>query len=150
MINRTNNPTIEPELTEMTVGDLFAVYGTLRRDQGNHRYLGVHEKAEYLDTITVPGILCALGGFPGLVQEMEGIELQEVEVEVYRLTHDDLSPRLDRLEGYRPADGEKNGFYIRSIISEYKGEPLNIYYYQGTVKETMIIPSGNWLNRGGY
>ena len=139
-----NNPRLVPSTANLSSGDLVAVYGTLRKGQSNNAGTGLSENAEYLGSTTVKGVLFSLGGFPGLVQEYEGVEPAAVVVDVYELKNDKIGRRLDSLEGYSP-DREYNDFYTRMLVQDRAGQDMHIYYYMGDVSMRRLIESGDWV-----
>jgi len=139
------NPTIIPSDRLLQAGDIFAVYGTLRKGNGNYKYTGMRTGAKFLGEETVQGTLYHLGGFPGLTQEASPVP---VTVEVYKLLDPALGVRLDRLEGYKPAKPE-GSMYIRAKTVTNSGREAFIYYYNSLrVPARRVILSGDWHNRG--
>jgi len=80
-----------------------AVYGSLKKGFGNHRLLSDSTLIGRGSTDTTYDMI-SLGGFPGLVEGNNHIQ-----VEVYEVTEDKLLHSLDRLEGYP-------SFYNRELI----------------------------------
>lgn len=153
MLKTTLNPTIIPSTEPLKVGDLFAVYGTLRKGCGNYRNLGLDVRAEFVGEDLVEGTLYHLGGFPGLTQEIQPCLKDEdttpVHVELYRVLDDTLPPRLDGLEGYRIGSPE-NSMYIRAKVDLIvnQGQTAEIYYYNANdMPSERIIWSGDWLKQ---
>jgi len=117
---------------------LIAVYGTLRKGNGNHRLI---ENADYKGTYTTEPIynLYSLGGFPGL---KEGGKTAVV-MEVYAVNAEEAR-RVDGLEGYYP--GETPTFYDKINIDTPYGK-AGVYTYVRQPSESSLIESGDWMNR---
>jgi len=117
---------------------LIAVYGTLRKNNGNHRII---ENADYKGTYTTEPIynLYSLGGFPGL---KEGGKTAVV-MEVYAVNKEEAR-RVDGLEGYTP--GEQAYFYDKIQIETPWGQ-AGVYTYVRQPNESSLIKSGDWMNR---
>lgn len=117
---------------------LIAVYGTLRKGNGNHRLI---ENADYKGTFTTDPIysLYSLGGFPGLREDGQ----TAVVMEVYTVNKEEAH-RVDGLEGYNP--GEKPYFYDKIQIETPWGQ-AGVYTYVRQPNESSLIKSGDWMNR---
>lgn len=122
---------------------LVAVYGTLRKEEGNHFLL--EESAYRGRGITKEkGVMYGRGkGFPILrIPAKEGEEgATNIHVEVYEVTPDILR-LLDRLEGYP-------SWYTRTpfkVIRRGRGEVEAFIYHQPEYTNTAesIIKSGDW------
>ena len=119
--------------------NLVAVYGTLRKGQGNHRLLA-HVKEHRLGT--VDGFkMYHLGGFPALQHDVGTavVEVYEVDQETMR--------SLDWLEGYRGKD--QTNFYNREIteVNLESGEVVDawIYFIDDDMQHRSVIESGDWV-----
>ena len=117
---------------------LISVYGTLRRNNGNHRLI---ENADYKGTYITEPIynLYSLGGFPGMREEGE----TAVVMEVYAVNAEEAR-RVDGLEGYTP--GEQPYFYDKIQIETPWGQ-AGVYTYVKQPNESSLIESGDWMNR---
>jgi len=137
------NPTIIPATEPLQVGELFAVYGTLRKGCGNYQNLGLETRAEFIGLDEVDGTLYHLGGFPGLTEEASDTP---VAVEVYKLTDANLSRSLDMLEGYH-TQAPNRSMYIRAKTVTKGGLEVDIYYYNNNdvAERNAVIKSGDWL-----
>jgi gamma-glutamylaminecyclotransferase len=84
-------------------GELYAVYGTLKRGFPNHRILA---DSEFLgrDWTDPEFIMVDLGAFPGVIPA----GCDAISVEVYRVDRE-TELKLDRLEGYP-------GFYQKIVV----------------------------------
>lgn len=96
---------------------LVAVYGTLRKGEGNHRLL---TNAKYLGTEQISGSLYHYGGFPYAILNNQHFFTSEI----YEINSDQLAA-LDMLEGYRNSD-KYNNLYNRVKIQTKFG-PTYIY-----------------------
>jgi gamma-glutamylcyclotransferase (GGCT)/AIG2-like uncharacterized protein YtfP len=86
--------------------------------------------------VRVPGHLYDLGSFPGV--KLDNSSETMVTCEAIEVTDEELE-RLDMYEGYRPSDPD-NSLYIRRKLD---WGPF-IYEYNGCVRDTDAIPSGDW------
>ncbi len=120
-------------------GNLYAVYGSLKREHGNNRILQ-NESTTYIGTTKTPPTfsLYSLGGFPGIKNGGE----TEVEVEVFAITDPDIEKRLDWLEGYSGKNYPRNMYNKETVNTEF-GEAF-IYVYNGHINENRLIPKGIW------
>lgn len=109
------------------------VYGTLKRDQGNHGVLS-RNKGVFLGEATLPGYtLLDLGPFPGAVPN----QTEEVRGEVFEVSDDVLSGPLDGLEGCRhPSPG---GLYRREEADHPEHGKVWIYLINSPREN---LPSG--------
>lgn len=115
--------------------NLIAVYGSLRKDLGNHRLIKDSTYKGEFKTNPVYS-LYSLGGFPGL---KEGGETSVV-VEVYEVDATTAS-NVDALEGYYP--GREATFYDKVNIDTPWGT-AGIYIYVPNVSERHKVESGDW------
>lgn len=115
---------------------LVAVYGSLRKNLGNHRLL---ETSEYLGEFTTKPeySLYSLGGFPGLKEK----GTTAVVMEVYSVTPQ-VDLRLDMLEGY-DRNSNDNTFYDKKTIETPFGT-AGVYVYVPSVQNRDLVVSGDW------
>lgn len=118
------------------VNSLVAVYGTLRKNNGNHQIIN---DQEHLGTfITDPKYtMFTMGGFPGVLLNGDS----EIVIEVYKIDNQQSLERLDRLEGYP-------SFYNRTVIDTPYGRAW-MYYLDNDNDEYSAdlyprIESGDW------
>ena len=122
------------------MGIKVAVYGTLRKNGGNHRLL---DDSTLLGEDRLHGWnMHHLGGFPGLKPRAASYGAAVV-VEVYEVNEETFR-RLDRLEGYSE-DNPTHGLYNRSEVMTKFGKAW-VYVYNGNVTSKSIITSGDWFN----
>lgn len=117
--------------------NLVAVYGTLRKGQGNHRLLR-DSTVKYRGTIQSEPLftMYSQGGFPALVKGGN----TSITMEVYEVDDDTLK-RLDQLEGYY--EGREHNHYDRI---KYKTPFGSAYLYVYTeAPSTPIIKGGDWV-----
>lgn len=111
-----------------------AVYGSLRKNMGNHGFL---VNGELLSVEEVKGFrMYSLGAFPAIVYN-GGQNL--VTVEVYEVD-DDTFRSLDMLEGYP-------SLYDRAEVETSQG--MVWVYYQHEPPSTTIVASGDWVEFKG-
>jgi gamma-glutamylcyclotransferase (GGCT)/AIG2-like uncharacterized protein YtfP len=115
---------------------LICVYGSLRKEFGNHRLI---KDAEYKGMFSTDPVysLYSLGGFPGLKENGN----TSVVMEVYAV-NDAEAHNVDMLEGYTP--GEPAYFYDKVNIETPWGE-AGVYIYVGNIAEDRLVKSGDWF-----
>ncbi|MGL4861171.1 MAG: gamma-glutamylcyclotransferase family protein [Enterobacteriaceae bacterium] len=107
------------------------VYGTLRREQGNSRWM---TNATWLGDHILQGYeLYDLGHYPAAIRGQGNIYC-----EVYRIN----APILAELDELKSNSKE----YKRELIDTPYGSAW-IYLYQLPLEEEQKIPSGDWLKR---
>lgn len=115
----------------------IAVYGTLRKGQGNHSCL---LGSPLVGTCRIKGFsMVSLGGFPAIDYDPDG----SIEVEVYECD-DEAEESCNRLEGYDPS-APYHSFYDRVRIDTPYGE-AEIYIIHGILKgrDNDFINEGCW------
>ena len=127
---------------------LVAVYGTLRRNQGNNLALKLDELGEYLETTIITGTMFSLGGFPGVMTG--GNHTGRVVVDVYYLPEehrDMMLKRLDALEGYDPTSGNSpSNMYVRKTTVTETGRMVFYYEWNWEPPATSrIVEDGDWV-----
>lgn len=130
-------------MKEETKEILVAVYGTLRKDSGNHRILRDSPTAKFVGMHTTKPefTMFSLGGFPGLKKQGN----TPIITEIYSVSDERTKQRLDMLEGYHGPDSTYN-MYDKDTIETEWGD-AEIYIYAGRVTDDRIIESGDWYNR---
>ena len=116
--------------------NLVAVYGTLRKGNGNYERL--LSQYETLNTELSKPIfeMHSLGGFPALI---EGDK--RVVIELYNVD-DETFARLDRLEGYP-------NFYDRKQIITSHGDTWIYFQHELSWGSEGIIENGDWNKHRG-
>lgn len=118
----------------------LATYGTLMRVFGQHEALGVGDRITFVTECRFDGQLYDLGRFPGAVRG-EGT----VHGELFRLDSPDVLERLDRYEGYDPAQEHASPFVRRRTTLRVPGGATAwVYWYDGNVRNAPRVPSGDW------
>ena len=95
---------------------IIAVYGSLRQGMGNHGLISQSTLIERRN-VNIPYKMISLGGFPGLVQD---VQENEIMIELYEVDPPTYA-RVERLEGY-PSFYTKYSFEL----PEYE-TPIEIY-----------------------
>ena len=115
-------------------GNLYAVYGTLRKGFGNYNRLLNNEHCEYLGTQrTDPNFtMVSLGGFPVVIPSGK----KEVTIEVFRVNQPRIDKQLDFLEGYP-------SFYQKMKIQTQWGE-ADMYILSEDYLGKKEVESGDW------
>jgi len=120
----------------------IAVYGTLREGYGNHGVLG---NSKLIDSgWTKDKYKLTASGIP-FVNSKEPIS--KIKVEVYDVTPEQL-PIVDGLEGYRPGDTSKTGYYREPVPVELDGGEeieASLYFHDGASNAT-LIESGDYTD----
>ncbi len=118
------------------------MYGTLRRGGGAQSALGLCRALSYLGPCRLRGTLVDLGAFPGLVAG-DG----SVTGELYEVADRAVLERLDRFEGYDPADPTGSAFVRR--LARLLDPPVHawVWYYNRPTTGRPRVASGDWLAR---
>jgi len=117
---------------------LVAVYGSLRKNLGNHSLI---EDSKYLgEEWTEDGYtMISLSAFPGVYEDESG---GKVKIEIYEVDSY-TAARLDMLEGYSGEDSSRN-FYNKKIIETSHG-PTYIYFINDSYRgRNNIVEGGDW------
>ena len=111
----------------------IAVYGTLRRGEGNWSYF-LKGRSAYLKTAVISGFRMVTNGAYPYAIEFEG----NITVDLFEIDEDTLE-RLDYLEGYP-------SHYNRKLI-DVGDDQAWIYYTENKefLKRYAEVPSGDWL-----
>lgn len=118
---------------------LVAVYGSLRKNMGNHRLLD-NSDSVHLSTERVQGFeMYQYGGsyFP-FIRHGDG----EITIEVYAV-NSMVMRRLDMLEGYDP-HATDHSFYNRELIQTSKGAAW-IYFIDQDPRDNVRVQHGDWV-----
>lgn len=119
---------------------MLAVYGTLRAGFHNHYIL---EDSKYLGTTKTPPAFTLFdnGGYPFLFPEGD----QEVVVEIYEVTDERVSKRVNYLEGFTGIRGAKSNYYETVDISTEFGKVEA--FVAKTKPNLRVIESGDWSKK---
>ena len=124
---------------------LYAVYGTLRKDCGNHHVIE-GEGSEFLGELqTEPKFsMYSLGGFPGVAEDGE----TAITVEIFKVTNEAIIRRVNGLEGYSGTRGSERNWYDTCEIETPWGKAnmFTMNKLNGRGKHG-IIESGDWKKR---
>jgi len=126
----------------MPKGIFIFVYGTLRKGDGNHRFL---EGEEFVGNTATEGELFSLGRIPGA---HFGPGLGLIQGELYKIGPATLN-RLDSLEGYHPERPELS-MYVRRKVPLWRdgkadGPEVWAYEYRTPGTKSPRIPHGDWM-----
>jgi gamma-glutamylcyclotransferase (GGCT)/AIG2-like uncharacterized protein YtfP len=131
-----NNPSSTPFLF---------VYGTLMKGLGEGWLAKLG--AELVGQGSIGGRLYDLGDYPGATPD--GNESRHrVKGELYRLADPELAMRvLDQYEEFLPSRPEQS-LFVRTLVlvtlANGRKEDAWAYFYNGTIDETKLIPSGDY------
>lgn len=142
MLMIATTPEVVPMIPAVTTtlpkdGDevLVFVYGSLKRGFYNH-WLMEKINAKFVGADILFGCrLYNLGAFPGLRKDGDETSLP-VLGEVYAVATHQVR-QLDAFEGHP-------GFYRREEMETGSEEMVNVYVYQGKVKEEALVVDGVW------
>ena len=114
----------------------YAVYGTLRLDQGNYNWcLKNQEGVRHVETKTISGYdMFSLGGFPG-IKKSNG----DIVVDIFEVDNPNVEQNLDGLEGYNENNLE-GSMYVKDKTDE--GEFIYIW---NSAREGQKIEDGDWV-----
>lgn len=113
---------------------LICVYGSLRQNHGNWRYILSESQQLSTEVVNIPFKMVSLGGFPGLIPSTENhditIEIFEVDQPTYQ--------RVENLEGWP-------NFYQKALIPTSLGE-LEIYVLMSQRYQSgyEVVTNGDW------
>lgn len=122
--------------------ELIAFYGTLKSDSTKQTELSAADGLAYIGRCVIPGKLYDMKEYPGLV-EGDG----KVQGELFEIREPGVLRALDEYEEYHPLD-LKNSLYIRRQVRLLSPSVTAwVYFYNGPVTESIVIPEGDWNNR---
>jgi gamma-glutamylcyclotransferase (GGCT)/AIG2-like uncharacterized protein YtfP len=124
-------------------GHILAVYGTLRKGQGNNR--NCLNTSKYIGTTKTKNIfkMFSNGGFP-IVSDGDN----NIEVDIYEVSDEDLK-KVYRLEGYSGVRNAKENWYNTIDVDTSLGSAEMFVMDLDVVENNQlrVIESGNWLDR---
>ena len=108
-----------------------AIYGTLKKGHVRHRAIShcTRHENQVLNGLK----MYHLGGYPGVVEQLDDEDLKQLEVEVYEASPEDVQ-RLDRIEGIPSL--------FRRVYS--KEHDLYFYLYNHGAPEDSLIENNIW------
>lgn len=118
---------------------LFAVYGTLKKERGNHGFLsdeGVDFKGNYKTPPNYTMVSC--GGFPAV--HCEGNT--SIVTELYEVTNQDVIKNVFSLEGYSGTQGSSRNWYDVEEIDTPYGK-ASMFVFRGKIQRP-VVETGNW------
>jgi gamma-glutamylcyclotransferase (GGCT)/AIG2-like uncharacterized protein YtfP len=118
----------------LPVEHLF-VYGTLRRGSNNKFARLLADRAGFVGTARVAGLLYDFGSYPGAVRSDQPDHW--VYGEVHSFDDPEILPVLDEYEGME---------FERGMVTTSDTAECWIYWYVGPAKGRLIA-SGDWLKR---
>lgn len=120
----------------MKTTNLLAVYGTLKKNYGNHVFL---KNAKYLGThITEPKYtMYSMGGFPTVTLEGN----TPITLEIYSVDKE-TKKHINMLEGYTGKRNSDENWYDTTDVDTPWGT-AEMYYFKNK-PNNMIVPDGNW------
>lgn len=121
-----------------TFKQLILVYGTLKKNKSNHRFLS---NAIFLDNFITPAKYTLYdGGFP--VVEREGNT--SIHCELYEVNDVETVKRLHSLEGFTGIQYHKDNWYDIDIIETPYGEAIMYVQNKNQSGRAKTIESGVW------
>jgi gamma-glutamylcyclotransferase (GGCT)/AIG2-like uncharacterized protein YtfP len=115
------------------------VYGTLRRGSKNKFARMLGDRAQFVGTARVAGLLYDFGRYPGAGPSNQPD--QWIHGEVHRVEDPELLRLLDEYEG-----SEFERAVASVLMNDHEGMDCWIYWYVGDAKGRPIA-SGDWLKR---
>ena len=120
---------------------LLFVYGTLKKEHGNHQVLG---DAVFQNEDLLKGFqMHSLGGFPAISPydfNPDNEHPKIVHGELYEINDKDLA-RVNQLEGYREEDLD-HGFYDRTSVVLESGAVALVYFMNNC--HAPVVENGVW------
>jgi len=134
------------EITKDAPYVLIGVYGTLRKGEGNYKWILQDSDSEFIGDFKTDPMFTMYGknsGFP--IVSPKGNT--SIKVEVFKVKNANTLEQLHRLEGCTGIPGDNKNWYDITAIKTPFGENAYIYVqdYQGSEEE--IIKSGDWKNK---
>jgi gamma-glutamylcyclotransferase (GGCT)/AIG2-like uncharacterized protein YtfP len=126
----------------------FFAYGTLLPEQPNY-WLWQEAIFDLRPAKFADSLLLDLGNYPMLI-ESRGREVKGALVTIKASSYNEILKRLDRLEGFDPADPEACVFCrVRRTVYLNEGESAPAWLYMGQadmVGNARVIQSGDWVD----
>jgi gamma-glutamylcyclotransferase (GGCT)/AIG2-like uncharacterized protein YtfP len=118
----------------------YAVYGTLRLNQGNYNWcLKDKKNVTHLETKRIKGYkMFNVGSFPGIKEDPN----ESIVVDIFEVNNEDVKVKLDQLEGYRSYN-EESSMYLKRKTKEDE----YIYIWNDKFNESRKIENGDWIER---
>lgn len=122
---------------------LLAVYGTLRKNRGNHRFLQADGVTFLGEHLTEPKFtMLACGGFPAVIPSGETV----IKTEIYDINNNNVINRIYALENYSGNRGSVNNWYDTVDILTKWGK-AEMFIWHENKRNLPVIKSGDFLNQ---
>lgn len=135
-------------LASLRMGDIVAVYGTLRRGGPANSLM---KGCRYMTDDAIAGRLYDLGDFP--VAKVNAAGFAPIAVNLYQLPDDrkqkeEILERIDRYEGYFPEAPDQSLFTRRRTLTIGKNRKwVYVYDYNHPIEAAKPIESGDWFQK---
>lgn len=118
----------------------FAVYGTLRLNQGNYKRI-LKNNSKHIKTVNIPGFeMFSLGGFPGIKRSND--KNSTIVADIFEVSCPETKRNLDYLEGYNKETD--SGMYLRRKIKLQNENDCEIYIWNYEDRG-VVIEDGDWV-----
>ena len=130
---------------EPDVGDSIVFYGSLMRDYGQLKRLGVGDRLQLIGPCRLAGALFDLGAYPGF-RPLDQKSGASVVAESYEILDIGIITSLDAFENYIPARPIESLYLRRQVtLIEPAGAKAWVYIYNQTTEGRARVKSGDWL-----
>lgn len=129
-------------MSEVRLGDAFAVYGLLRAGESGFAKFGLAEAFAPLGPCLIPGALYDLGAYPGLVAGEGGVV-----GELFEVRDAGVMARLDPFEDYWPDDPDRSRYARRKVPLLEPDRDAWVYLWVRGLDGARRIETGDWFKR---